>query len=184
MNTKNNIRYQDTEKKICDTFLYLLDKKGFSDITVNELCLEANINRSTFYAHFENIPDLIRSLDASMRKQLMDSFPTTDYKSAYANGSFLIPFLSFVKEHSSFYCASLVNRTTFPIKDGYDSLMNHVVKPLCEEAGITSETQMLYSLIYYQAGFTMVLKHWVLNGCKEEISEIADYLRQFMHLQN
>lgn len=182
MNTQNNLRYQETDKKICDTLLYLLENKEITDITVNELCLEAHINRSTFYAHFENIPNLIQSLDVSMRKQLMDLFPTTDYKAAYADGSFLIPFLTFVKKHASFYRASLITRTTFPIKDGYDSLMNCVVKPLCEEAGITSQKQMEYSLIYYQAGFTMVLKHWVLNGCKEEIAEISDYLKQCMHL--
>lgn len=182
MNTQNNRRYQDTEKKICNTLLRLLKKKEISDITVSELCLEAHINRSTFYAHFEDIPCLVHSLDILMRKKLMESFPTTDYKTAYADGSFLPSFLSFVKEHASFYRASLITRTTFPITDGFDSLMQHIVRPLCEDAGISSETQIVYSFIFYQAGFTMVLKHWVLNGCIEDISEMTEYLRQCLHL--
>lgn len=182
MNTQNNRRYKETEKKICDTLLSLLDKKELAAITVHEICLEAHINRSTFYAHFEDITALIHHLDRCMRKKLMDSFPTTDYKCAYADGSFLSPFLSFVKEHASFYRASLINRTTFPIKDGFDSLMNSVVEPLCKEAGITSQSQILYIMIFYQAGFTMVLKHWVLNGCVEDISELSTYLMHCMHL--
>lgn len=182
MNIQNNKRFQDTEQNICDTFLALLEKTELNKISVNALCQETHINRSTFYAHFEDITALIHHIDAKMRTELMASFPSNDYMKAYADGSFLPCFLTFVKKHVAFYRASLMNRTTFPIKDGFDALMNTVVKPLCEKALITNETQILYTFIFYQAGFTMVLKHWVINGCKEEIEEVALYLKHCLHL--
>lgn len=182
MNTPNNNRYQQTEKKICDTFLSLLETRDISHISVNALCQSAGINRSTFYAHFEDITFLIRHIDQTMRKNLMASFPTSDYRSAYENGDFLIPFLAFIKKHASFYKASLCTRTEFPIPDGFEALYNDIVKPICFHHGIHNQEQILYTLIFMQAGFTFVLKHWVLNGCTEDITTIASYLRESMHL--
>lgn len=182
MNTKNNQRFQETELRIIEELLSLLEEKKATSITVSDLCKECNINRSTFYAHFQDIPELLTTIDSKLRKELSASFLTDDYKMIYASGDFLIPFLTFIKSHRTFYQACLATRTSFPIAQGYDSLMELVVRPLCKEAGITSERQIYYSLTYVQAGFTMVLKNWVDGGCKDSVEEIASYLKLNMHL--
>ncbi|MDO5813306.1 MAG: TetR/AcrR family transcriptional regulator [Bacillota bacterium] len=40
-------------------FLELLEKKDFEYITIKEICQKANVNRSTFYLHYENMGDLL-----------------------------------------------------------------------------------------------------------------------------
>ncbi len=50
------------------------------------------------------------------------------------------------------------------------------VKEVCQKAGITSESEMLYYFVYFQAGFTLVLKRWVDQGCIEPASDIATIL--------
>lgn len=54
MINKKDLRYLKTEKLIKDTYLSLR-KKNKKNIKVNELCNEALINKSTFYAHYETI---------------------------------------------------------------------------------------------------------------------------------
>lgn len=49
-----------TKKALSVTFKELLKHKSFSKITVSELVRECNINRKTFYYHFEDIYALLK----------------------------------------------------------------------------------------------------------------------------
>lgn len=48
-----------TKKAIAYTFKDLLKEKPFNKITVNDIACQCNINRQTFYYHFQDIPDLV-----------------------------------------------------------------------------------------------------------------------------
>lgn len=55
------VRY--TKKAIRDGFLRLLAVKPIEKISVTEICREADINRGTFYAHYNDTYDLKKSLE-------------------------------------------------------------------------------------------------------------------------
>jgi len=52
MNEKQDLRITKTHMALCSTFMQLLERKRFEDITINELCEEAMVRRATFYKHF------------------------------------------------------------------------------------------------------------------------------------
>ena len=55
----------------------LLEKKGLQEISIVELCAEAGVNRSTFYAHYTNTYDLLREAYNDRFEEFFASYDQT-----------------------------------------------------------------------------------------------------------
>ena len=55
-------RVKMTKRLIKEAFIELLEKKPFNKVSVTDLCNTAEINRSTFYAYYEDVPMLLREV--------------------------------------------------------------------------------------------------------------------------
>lgn len=62
MNTNEDLRVKKTKKLIKDSFLELLEEKGYSKVSVTDITNRAMINRNTFYLHYVDKEDLIDKL--------------------------------------------------------------------------------------------------------------------------
>ena len=63
---QQDLRVIKTKKNIEESFLRLLEKKSFSEITVQNILDEALINRSTFYKHYSDKYDHVMTLNYSL----------------------------------------------------------------------------------------------------------------------
>ena len=59
---KGDRRVRYTKMVLKDSFIRLLEKKDISQITIKELCEDADINRATFYAHYADPYDLMKKI--------------------------------------------------------------------------------------------------------------------------
>ena len=62
MKNPNDKRVIKTRKLIIETFKSMIIEMEYSEITIKNLAERANINRKTFYAHFECIEDVLDEL--------------------------------------------------------------------------------------------------------------------------
>lgn len=69
MNEKIDLRIIKTKKSIYDALKELMYEKSFEEIRVSEICEKALINRSTFYAHFEDKYDLLDNLVKDLNEE-------------------------------------------------------------------------------------------------------------------
>ena len=81
-------RYYVVEEAIIDSFLLILKDKDINKITVSDVIKKAGIVRSTFYNHYENIADLVSSMEDKTIHDiftLMETFhPKNDQEICYS----------------------------------------------------------------------------------------------------
>lgn len=181
MNMKNNLSFRNNEEKIQNALLQLLEENDIDDITVKQICAVSNINRSTFYSHYDDILSLLHAIENKIHQEIISNYQDiTDAGRGMLDGSFYHNFLTSIKKYKTFYKASLKKRTTYPLTEGYEEIMNHLVIPACTRKGITDKVSIRYKLVFYQSGFTNILKYWVEHNCTESIEAIESYIRELI----
>ena len=106
-------RQTSTKKEIRETFIYLLNTKGFDNLTVTDIARGSEINRGTFYLHYVDKYDLMEKLEMEViydLKQIMllDTYANSINIEEPLN---LIPYdrivnaLYYIKDDFSFFSA-------------------------------------------------------------------------------
>lgn len=170
-NTKNNARSRRTEVRMEAAALELMRDTSPERLTVRAICERAGVNRSTFYAHFLDVPEMVERMESHLHRELVGRYVDGDVDPLTAES--FVPFLEHVRDHVYFYRTALPLRTSFPLEQGRDSIMEKIVRPRCSAAGIDDESQVMYYFVFFQAGFTMVLRRWVDGGCEDRVDDVA-----------
>lgn len=70
---KTDARVSHTQKALKEAMLSLLKEKGLRDITVKELCENANVSRATFYKYYKDATDLLEKMESAMVQEYVQS---------------------------------------------------------------------------------------------------------------
>ena len=73
MRIKEDARVKKTKAKLFASFEELLSEKPFEDITINEVCIKADVRRATFYKHFTDKYNFLAVLTSSLIQQFNDT---------------------------------------------------------------------------------------------------------------
>lgn len=178
MNTVNNLRFQETDRRIKDTMLSLMQQKDFHKITVSDICKESGVNRSTFYAHFTDVYDLMKKMQQDTFRDIQDTFKDThagNYAEYFSESS-LTRVLTHIKKNRLFYraCLSYGQAATDMAKD---ELFIRYMRPFFLSLGFSEtdadERRMQYYFRFFFAGMIEVIRLWVESDCIETPEEMA-----------
>ena len=73
-----DIRIARTDRAIEQAFMELREKNPLEKIKIKDLCAMACINKSTFYAHYEDIYALASALENKLIESILASVPHTN----------------------------------------------------------------------------------------------------------
>ena len=74
-----DLRVKKTERSIQQAFLDLRRQKPLEKITVKELCQRADIHKSTFYSHYEDLYALSDALETQVVEQVIFGLHHPEY---------------------------------------------------------------------------------------------------------
>ncbi|WP_426445918.1 TetR/AcrR family transcriptional regulator [Paenibacillus sp. S-38] len=121
-------RIQRTRQMIFDAFLTLLRRRAYEDISIVDISVQANINRSTFYAHFVDKEDLLgRMLGEHLGR--LEELLTGERCRLHSPPTFHDPdplFLTLFEhltEHEAFYGAMLASPTPANVQGRMQELL-------------------------------------------------------------
>lgn len=184
---KSQSKYFNTAVRFDKALLSLLDKKSFEFITVSEICAEADVNRSTFYLHYENTCDLLEetikyviedfasyfSVDV---RSIETKFADNDLKDLiYISEQYLLPYLTYVKEHQNIFTAAVSQPITFCTDDLDKRLFDNIFCPILERFHYPTNIRK-YVMRFYLNGITAILMEWLKDGCQKSIEEISEII--------
>ena len=177
MNVKNNLRFQETERKIKSAFLDLLGRRSMDDITVGDVCEAAGINRSTFYAHYDSAEALLEAMDEDMVRRLMAIFNDETVDRPTRRDRYLIPYLHFLLDNRAFYRAYFHNSSQYSFKHDLQAIcrasLEYCVRAMPEQ---TEHADLLVA--YHTAGIYALIREWANRNFDLTPEQMADVLEQ------
>ena len=180
MNTANNSLRQDTDRRIREALLFYTEQEH--EPTVGEICQRANVNRSTFYRHYTDVPELMERTEREIQSGLARTLRMQEGKSsldAFTSGM-VRPLIDYIGAHRAFYRTYLKSHPSFSLEPGFRHYWEQTIRPLFLSVGVEREAHMRYYYEYFQSGLVSVLKLWLEGDCAESAEEIARILRNMI----
>lgn len=177
MEVLGNSRYQSTEDKIEKAVFVLLKKRGYDKFSIKDVCAEAGINRSSFYAHYEDINDMMIALEGRLSKKLQKIWQPSNPATVFDQNVF-IEFFTFIAEHKEFYKAFLKSNSTSFVAG--DMLKKHKTLFKQFQSGKNfnySDSEIDYHLHWFGGGLKAISGRWIQNDCKETPEQMAKIIQ-------
>ena len=186
MNVKNNLRYKASSEKIENAFLELISNDNYDDISISKICEKAEINRSTFYCHYDDINDLILKIESKFAQNTAKIFKYGERQTHQA----FIELFTFVKENRNFYRAFLnIPYATLAETSTKIGLLKNIGEKVDIDKSKT--IGIFYRASFFGAGIKEMCRLWLERGCIESpvqmaellIDEYADKEKKIEHLK-
>ena len=193
----NDRRVIRTKKMIRSALAELIEEKGFNNISITDITTRADINRGTFYLHYDDKYDLLRKIEEEVMAELQyrikiddlyDSFDidSTNYIDSIKKPiPFIIKIFEYFKENSTFMKAILGPNGDPNFQNKVKKLMEtnlfekQVIKAFKKENLLVPKE---YFFSYVLSAHIGVLQQWLGSGMKESPTEMALILEKMFLL--
>ncbi len=170
MNKKNNRRRRDSVSRIQQAFVELLQDRELKDISVSLLCQKTALNRSTFYANYQDIYALADAIRDQLWQEVMDLYGIApDWSDSLVREHDYLRLFYHMRDNQLFY------RTYFKL--GYDGRHTIQFYDRSRARSDFNEEHIDYHLEFFQAGFNAIVKKWLAGGCRESPEEMEQILK-------
>ena len=177
---KTDLRIVKTKKILFNSLLNLMKTKNFEKIKISDICEESLINRSTFYAHYDDKYELLIDLFEERKLSLLKVFEDNENK-AFSK-EYLMELLSILMDHieenKEIYSAILANnRNGILIDFLIDAIEKDVSERLKGNSEIKSSDLPLDIIVkFYAGGLINIGIDCITRTKKYDKNELLSYI--------
>lgn len=175
MNTKNNQRTRLSKILLKNALMDLLSEKGsVTKISVRELCERADLNRSTFYAHYSEPKELLEEVEAELLDATREHLQKIGAENDIGAHRYLLSFLIYIKENDKPFRTLLIDAGDPEFRSKF---MQQSIIQFVENLNISfpkNQEQYIYS--YILNGSTGVIIQWMRSDYSIDENALVDLL--------
>ncbi len=167
-------RTRRTKKLLTEAFIELLAQKKLNEITIKELCEKADVNRGTFYLHYQDIYDLKQQIEKDLYNELGElivPFPNVRELDSY---QLFYNMFSFTKKNAAIFNALLGPNGDISFLTNLNTLFKqYYLSPIMQGQPISYARNIEYAYDFVSAGFTGLVTSWLTGDNDCSIEEMA-----------
>lgn len=180
MKEKVDLRIVKTKKILFDTLLKLMKQKSFDKIKISDICDEALINRSTFYAHYEDKYELLDDLIEDLKQSLLDDLDDNDNN--VSTKEYIMKSLSTLIDHmddkKDIYSAIILNNRNGFLDDFLIDVIERESAERLKNNNEIKESGLPLDIIikFYAGGLINMCMLWLTHKEKYTKEELIQYI--------
>lgn len=163
----------NAKEKMINALYELLSIKDFIEINVSEVCMIAKIHRTTFYAYYSNLLELLEDAKNHAIEEFKKENNNGPLQLDNFKNQIFLNYLLFVKNHAPLFKAYFKNSSAFKADEDFNTLFNQELLPKAKDKYNNDYTMIYYTTRFFIDGFFSVIKEWMKNNFKESPEEIA-----------
>lgn len=185
---RSESKFRHTADRMDSALISLLETKEFTEISIMDICKKAGVNRSTFYAHYDNAYELLQETYDGLIKNFLteckfeapDSVADLQDLSKdelnFITPKYLLPYLQYVKKHKRFFKIYADNPRVFQSDKMDNYIVERIFAPIYEKHGVTDKKLIRYMQKYFLKGIDAIIKEWVQNGCEDDMFFVCEII--------
>lgn len=175
---KDNRRTRYTKNMIQKSLLALLKEEKLNRVSVKAICQMADINRSTFYSHYQDVFHLVEQMEADLIQKVMKKINLKNIERGQQQKVFLEIFQTIQENRDEFKLILLNPESTRCLERFFEEAYRHTKALIQEKHDDLTESTIQHVYGFISRGCAQMVQSWILCGMKETPEEMAKLLDQ------
>lgn len=163
-----------TKAAIREAFLSLLQKKNAEEITVTELAREANIERKTFYLHYNNIGDIIDEIETVVIDMIAEGTKGLSVNSR----EFFSALTGIMSENFDYFALIMKDPAYITYQNRSQNILRSALMEHYRKTTDLDRDHLELYADFYAAGISSIYIHWMQYGQKLSLDDLTDFVYQ------
>ena len=182
-----NNEYASAQTKLIKALIDLLENKDFLEITISEITMIAEVNRSTFYYYYNNTFELLEDSKQYMISTFLNSFSeeqrkrfeSKDFEDNYIKVEYLLPYLKMIKKYKNIYVVYM--KLKLKNDENFEKLLENIAIPVSKKkVNNNDKNKIRYVSNFYIAGIERIIQLWIENNFKESEEKICSIITELI----
>ncbi len=170
---KESRRVKMTKMLLKESLINLMKEKSIHSISIKDVCDGADINRSTFYRHYNTQYELYDDIVQDLVKDISDIFEKVKDEGYKAN-LFLTRLFEYIEGKREIFLIVLSDKGNIGVGEAYTKMISKFVDTE------TYPEIAVYVVNFIAAGMTSFLWNWLNQDKRRPAAEVATLMSSLM----